>query len=327
MKNYFQKIFSLFVGYEYSKQTNQLFYRWLADGKHENEKDEALWNIYLEARREGNTPDLDKSLEQWRKNCNIIPIPSQKKSFMRIWQSAAAVLLMVSISLGYLLYTMDKNESDLVQLFIPTSQMKTIILPDGSQVQMNSMSTLLYPQQFTGKNRSVFLIGEANFKVKSNKKKPFIVKTNDFQVTALGTEFNVAAYAGETNVYATLIEGSVLVEYDNLTKKKVLLPNEQLSYNKDSRQATLNYPQMEDVTAWQRGELVFRQMSLPDIITILERKYDYQFIYSLHSLKKDRYSFQFRKHAPLSDVMDVIVDVAGGLSFKIQGDKCYIKQK
>ncbi len=43
---------------------------------------------------------------------------------------------------------------------------------------------------------------------------------------------------------------------------------------------------MNDVTAWQRGELVFREMSIKEIITILERKYPYTFEYRLKNLKK-----------------------------------------
>lgn len=330
MKNHFQKILSLFVRYDYSKSTNQHFYSWLTDSKHEYEKDEVLRELYSEATKRGDVPDLERSLERWRLNNNIVPILSQKKShkpFIRLWQSAAALLLIVSVSLGYMLSSVEKNESDLVQQFIPATQMKTLLLPDGSQVQMNSRSTLLYPQQFTGESRHVFLIGEANFKVKPNKKQPFIVKTNNFQITALGTEFNVSAYAEDKNTSTTLITGSILVEYDNLTKKALLQPNEQLVYNKESRQDALNLPNMEDVTAWQRGELVFRQITIEEIMAVLERKYDYEFIYNLHSLKDDRYSFKFKDMAPLSEVMDVIVDVAGNLSFKIQNDKCYVMQK
>lgn len=331
MKNYFQKILFLFIEYDYSKQTTQQFYRWLTDDEHKKEKDEALQELYSEAKKRGKTPDLEESLERWREKNNIIPMQSPKKydrkPFMHLWQSVAAVLFIVSITTGYLLYKEKKNDSDLVQQFIPITQMKTLLLPDGSQVQMNSKSILLYPKQFTGENRNVFLLGEANFKVKPDKKKPFIVKTDGFQVTALGTEFNVSTYAEDKNICATLITGSVLVEYDNLTRKTILKPNEQLIYNKETRQDTLNYPNIKDVTAWQRGELVFRKKTIVDIITILERKYDYKFIYSLHDLKNDRYSFRFRDKAPLFEVMDVIVDVAGNLSFKIQNDECHIFKK
>ena len=81
---------------------------------------------------------------------------------------------------------------------------------------LNSRSTLLYPEQFAGKTRSVYLIGEANFQVKPDEKHPFIVKANDFQITALGTEFNVNAYPENNELIATLLEGSVKVEFNNL---------------------------------------------------------------------------------------------------------------
>ena len=333
MKNYFHKILSLFVGYNYSEQTNQLFYRWLIDDEHEKEKDEALKELFLEAKKKGDVPDIEKALQRWKENNKVTPTLSQlpqkknRKSFMYLWQSVAAVLLIVSISTGYLLYKEKKNGSDLVQQFAPITQMKTFFLPDGSQVKMNSKSILLYPKQFTGESRDVFLLGEANFVVKPNKKKPFVVKTDGFQITAFGTEFNVSAYAEDKNICTTLITGSVLVEYDNLTKQVLLQPTQQLVYNKENQQDILNYPDIEDVTAWQKGELVFRQKTIMDIIAILERKYNYEFIYNLHSLKNDRYSFRFKDMAPLSEVMDVIVDVAGNLSFKIQNDKCYVMQK
>lgn len=331
MKNYFQKILSLFVERDYSKKTNQHFYRWLTDHKNEKEKDEALQLLYSEAKNQGEVSNLEESLQQWKRNIGNIPVSSKKKfgekTILRLWQFAAVAMLITSIFLGYMSYNVDKTGPSWVQEFASTTQMKTFTLPDGSQVQMNSKSMLLYPQQFTGSNRNVYLVGEANFKVKSDKKKPFVVKTDDFQITALGTEFNVSAFAENKNVNALLISGSVLVEYDNLTKQVILKPTQQLVYNKENRQEVLSYPNMEDVTAWQRGELVFTQKTIVDIITVLERKYNYEFIYDLHSLKNDRYSFRFKDKASLAEVMDVIVDVAGNLIFQIQNDKCYIMKK
>ena len=40
---------------------------------------------------------------------------------------------------------------------------------------------------------------------------------------------------------------------------------------------------MDDVTAWQRGELVLQKMTLTDIINVLERKYPYAFVYSIYN--------------------------------------------
>ena len=154
-------------------------------------------------------------------------------------------------------------------------------------MQLNSKSTLLYPHEFTGDSRSVFLLGEANFKVKPDKKRPFIVKSNDLQITALGTEFNVSAYPESQEIATTLISGSIRVDYNNLTTSVILHPNEQFAYNRNNKKYDLSNPDMDDVTAWQRGELVLQKMTLTDIINVLERKYPYAFVYSIKNLKKD----------------------------------------
>ena len=98
-----------------------------------------------------------------------------------------------------------------------------------------------------------------------------------------------------------LLEGSVLVEFDNLSKSRILRPGEQLVFNKDDRGLQLKVPDIEDVTAWKRGELVFRQMTISDIITVLERRFDVTFVYRLHDFSTDRYSFRFREDASLEE--------------------------
>ena len=187
--------------------------------------------------------------------------------------------------------------------------MRNITLPDGTQVLINSQSTLLYPQQFKGDTRCVYLVGEAGFKVKRDEEHPFIVKSSDFQVTALGTEFNVTAYPDEEEVTATLISGKVLVEYNNQQGQEILKPNEQLAYNKRTRSGNV---------------LVFRSMTLEEIFTRLERKYPYTFVYSFRSLKEDRFNLTFGQNASMEEVMDIIARVTGNLDYKIVGDKCYI---
>ena len=64
MKNYFQKILSLFARHNYPEQTNQMFYRWLVDNEYEKEKDEALQELYLEARKK-------EKYSTWRNHWNV----------------------------------------------------------------------------------------------------------------------------------------------------------------------------------------------------------------------------------------------------------------
>lgn len=223
MKNYFQKIITLFTGNDYPESTQQDFYKWLVDEEHTSEKDEALQKLWDEAHKQRTATDMQEAYELLKKNAGIPPI--QRKRTIRpihIWQAAAAVFFLVAASSVYLSTIGKEIQETLIQQYIPTAEIRTLTLPDGTQVQLNSQSTLLYPQNFTGKDRSVFLIGEANFKVKPDKKHPFIVKSNDFQVTALGTEFNVSAYPENPVLAATLISGSVLVEYNNLNSATLL---------------------------------------------------------------------------------------------------------
>lgn len=311
MKNYFQKIVTLFTKNDYPESTQQEFYRWLVEDEHTAQKEDALKNLWNEA--------VEHAAHPVRTERRIRPL--------RIWQAAAAVFFLLAASSLYLSTIGKDAEPNLLQQYIPTAELRSLTLPDGTKVQLNSQSTLLYPQEFTGKDRSVFLIGEANFKVKPDKKHPFIVKSNDFQVTALGTEFNVSAYPENEEIAATLISGSVLVEYNNMSSQMILKPNQQLAYHKNTRHHSLSTPDMMDITAWQRGELVFREMSIKDIITVLERKYPYSFEYQLKNLKEDRYSFRFKDKATLSEVMDVIVNVVGQMDYKIKEERCYLIPK
>mgnify|MGYP000608171543 CR=1 FL=1 len=273
MKNYFQKIITLFTGNDYPESTQQDFYKWLVDEEHTVEKDEALQKLWDDAHKRGTAADMQESYELLKKNAGIPSVPRKRTIRpIHIWQTVAAVLFIVAASSVYLSTIGKDTEANLIQQYIPTAEIRTLTLPDGTQVQLNSQSTLLYPQNFTGKDRSVFLIGEANFKVKPDKRHPFIVKSNDFQVTA----FNVSAYPENPVLAATLISGSVLVEYNDLKSQVILKPNEQLAYNKDTRRHCLDNPDMKEVTAWQRGELVLQKMTLRTCIQRnVRQRYNY----------------------------------------------------
>lgn len=259
--------------------------------------------------------DVDEFKKKSRKKIVLQPLS--------VWWSAAVLLIAVS-SLSVFLMRHKGYSQDLIEYHIPTAEIRELILPDGTNVMLNSNSTLLYPNQFRGKTRSVYLIGEANFKVTPNVQQPFIVKANDFQITALGTEFNVSAYPDNDELIATLLEGSVSVEYDDLSSSVILKPNEQLLYNKQTKRSNVLLPRVDDVTAWQRGELIFSNMYLEDIFTHLERKFPYTLIYSVNSLKDNTYSFRFKKQATFEEVMKIIGQVVGNITYEIKENKCYI---
>lgn len=324
MKNYIQQIVELFGHNNYPLSTQKKVQQWLANEEYAEEKKEALHRLWQQAGEQKVPRGMQQSLQRMQRNIGMRTDRFRIANQLRIWKIVATLLIGVSAVSVYFMLEKDKPQKDLIEYYIPTAEVREVTLPDGTRVMLNSKSTLLYPDQFTGKTRSVYLIGEANFRVEPDKKHPFIVKTNDFQITALGTEFNVNAYPENDELIATLLKGSVKVEFNNLTSNVILKPNEQLAYNKYTKKHNLQLPQIEDVTAWQRGELVFNNMFLEDIFTILERKFPYIFVYSLHSLKSNTYSFRFQKQATLQEVMEIMAQVVGDVKYTIKGNKCYI---
>lgn len=69
-------------------------------------------------------------------------------------------------------------------------------------VTVNSQSKVIYPRRFKGETRTIYAQGEVFLEVAHDKKHPFIVEANGFNLRVLGTKFNISNYEGEaTNMY------------------------------------------------------------------------------------------------------------------------------
>lgn len=327
MKNPVGEVIDEYVAHEYPQEVDCEFRSWLTSESHSEEKERELSRLW--AHTEGSTTrGFEESLGRIR--C-LTGISERRKvrglrRRLRAWRVAAAIVAASMAGGAVMLPGLLNQEpgADILQAYIPKAELQTLTLPDGTVAMLNSNCTLLYPDRFTGSERCVYLSGEANFKVKADPEHPFIVKTADFQVTALGTEFNVAAYPDESEITATLIEGKVKVDCNNLTCSHTLAPNEQLVYNRNTRTATVNRADISDVTAWQRGETVMRSMTADEIFRRLGRRYPCTFVYNPSDLKSDLYTLTFAADASLPEVMDIIKRVMGDISYRMEGDRCYI---
>lgn len=110
-----------------------------------------------------------------------------------------------------------------------------MLLPDGTQVWLNSDSKLQYTGNFTGELREVTLEGEAYFDVVRDPKRPFIVHTSAIDIHVLGTAFNVKSYPQDKTIETTLIHGMVVVTNRNKPEvpRITLRPKEKLVFNKE----------------------------------------------------------------------------------------------
>ena len=91
---------------------------------------------------------------------------------------------------------------------------------------------------FENNKRIVYLSGEAFFDVAKDKAKPFSVITKGISTTALGTSFNVKAYADDPLVKVLLMTGKVGVEYLS-AKSNGLILNPGMGAEYDSNKGDL----------------------------------------------------------------------------------------
>jgi ferric-dicitrate binding protein FerR (iron transport regulator) len=161
----------------------------------------------------------------------------RQRKYWQVALAAAAIICLVSFSTWkYITHT---NASEIASVqeneIVARRGIKSkIILPDGTQVWLNSESKLVYNNVFNGKLREVTLEGEAYFDVVKDHARPFIVHTSGINIKVLGTAFNVKSYPRDPTIEATLVRGLIEVEKNNqVQSSKILLhPNEKLVFTK-----------------------------------------------------------------------------------------------
>ncbi|HTG56958.1 MAG TPA: FecR domain-containing protein, partial [Niabella sp.] len=217
-----------------------------------------------------------------------------------------------------------------------------LVLPDGTKVWVNADSRLSYKKDFGNTVRDVYLTGEAYFDVVKDKKRPFIVHTDNIDIKVLGTAFNVRAYGDEKNTQTTLLRGAIEVLLKKNENKTLLLaPNEKMIVRNTAAQSHLNklpegdLPEIELLklaprkvdslsveTEWTHNRLVFEQETLTDIIPVLERWYNI----TIELKNKQDAGLLYRgkfENDSLEDVLESL-RMIGNFSYKIQKDKVVI---
>lgn len=200
---------------------------------------------------------------------------------------------------------------------VPYGGEYALTLSDGTKVHLNSGTRLTYPSFFQGAERKVELTGEAYFEVTPDDA-PFIVHTNDIKVRVLGTAFNVNAYEQDANVNTTLVNGKVEVINKEDDRVYELAPGYNLNYQKKSRTIETHEVDVELYTAWVRGEFLFENQPLGDILVQLSRWYDFNIEYADASIQEMEFTGGAEKRRPIGYLLNQIEQVTN-IKFKKDG--------
>ncbi|TSJ36422.1 DUF4974 domain-containing protein [Mucilaginibacter corticis] len=186
-----------------------------------------------------------------------------------------------------------------------------LTLADGTMVWLNALSSLKYPANFTGRDRTVELSGEGYFEVAHNKAMPFRVKTPGQIVEVLGTHFDINAYQNESATKTTLLAGSVKITHDQT--EKLLAPGEQASVN--ARSFDIVKKNTEEAVAWKNGYFRFIDTPLPIILRQFERWYNITVVYD-GPVSDQYFSGKITRSADLSRVLKILEQ--GGIRYELK---------
>ncbi len=280
-KNFDQLIIKSLTG-----QTSQQEEALLVDWRKESSANEAyyadsaaIWGSAL-CELTDYTPDTESSWQRLKQKIQFKP--QRTHSYLMpvfrsagFYQIAASVVLV--IGMVYLFNTGSKPSDQ--RLVKRTAENGDVFyLPDSSMVWLNKHSSLTYSTSFDGKERVVYLKGEAFFDVKRNPKQPFIIHAEETTTKVLGTSFDLKAYEGE-DVELTVVTGKVSFTAEQQTL--LLLPESKGIYHRNIKTLALQLPDENtkgDEVSWKEEQSYVGN-------SIYEAEHQYPLWYTHHTFQ------------------------------------------
>lgn len=205
-------------------------------------------------------------------------LTAQKLSVPKLatWRKIAAVAAIVLFAIGGTLGIWQWNSSMKPETYFlcetPFGEKSKVILSDGTVVWLNAGSTLKYSNKFNEAHRKVELSGEGYFEVTKKNGADFIVQTHEYDVVVKGTKFDVSAYADDSFVSTTLLEGAVELDYKGTQIK--MSPGESLRLNVETGKFTRNKVNASQSKAWAENRIEYDNITLKELVAKLSRQYD-----------------------------------------------------
>lgn len=215
-------------------------------------------------------------------NQNLVKF-KRRKHFLNVLTRAAAILILPVFGLGLYItckYQAGRQRQISVnqaynEVISSVDAITKVTLPDDSNVWLNHRSTLKYPAMFQGDFRMVELTGEGYFEVARNPKMPFIVKTGEIQIKAVGTTFNIMAYPNEDRIETSLINGQVELQMLRQDGKLVSIlkmkPAELAIFETSNKEISTRTIADDRYFAWKDGKLVFNKEPIGEVVKKLSR--------------------------------------------------------
>jgi len=248
----------------------------------------------------------------WKKTTNQIQwLRSRDKAW--IYMQALAVIAFIPLLIGIYyysgqLFSLKNTTPEEIEITTAHGLISKILLPDSSEVYLNSGSTLRYPQRFVGDTRIVSLKGEGYFKVKANPTDHFEVQLPDnLCIRAYGTEFNINAYEEQAWIETVLASGVVEVinKNQNTINRKFLSAGQMAFTFKGDSAILISDANVYAKTAWKEGRMVFRRAKMQEIARRLSQHFNVEVILQDKELLQYEYSATFTTET-LTEILNLL---------------------
>lgn len=220
-------------------------------------------------------------------------------------------------------------ESIYNQIIVPYGTRYNVTLSDGTLVQLNSGSKLVFPAKFSESRREVYLKGEGYFDVTRDEKKPFVVNTDYINVRVFGTQFNISAYENEKSACAVLVEGSVDVTKSSgffISEHIKIKPGEGCFFDEDSSGLVVRNVDVNEYTSWKDGLFQFRDQPLSRIIEKVKMFYNKTIIIEDKELANRVISGKLIISSSIDETIDLLAKATKS-SYTLEKDGTYIFKK
>ncbi|MEP6729757.1 MAG: FecR domain-containing protein [bacterium] len=244
----------------------------------------------------------EPSADVERASRNIVPAWRRAPSWFVT--GLAAVLIGVA-SATLLHHTASRDEPRIVAT--GRGERVTIHLADSSVVTLGPASTVRY--LLTDTSRTLELVGLANFDVRHDARRPFVVKARNTKTVDIGTTFVIRAYASDSVVTVAVTSGRVAVRASEAGAPRDLDAGTVGTVAANGAISLLR-ADASLYAAWTEGRLVFRDVPLSQVVAELSRTFDADIRIPDSTLSHRRVSGIY-SDASLSGVLEALSAILG----------------
>lgn len=320
-----RQIIDRYLGENQPEDIKKDFFEWFDATTDRKEKDEALEEYWDSLRPHLSLDGSDKAYSDTKEKIRRRNFSKSTRhaAWQRILRVAAIFALPVAAgALTYAVMSANTKETVWLEASAAYGQTRSVELADGSQITINSGSRLIYPAEFSGDERRIFLYGEAYADIASDAEREFVLSANDIDILVHGTSFNVRSYADDSEVEVALLDGSIDLRTKNLENNCSVrvMPGELVKLDKRSGQlSTVRFPKGTFTPGLEGNNLTFINSRLFDIASQLERTFDVHIVIDDSELGNERYYSAFVNNESLEQILSAL-QLNGNLYYKRSGD-------